>query len=334
MAYSEPIQALIDLLQDRAIAYHPVLARALNSVSAAIWLGQLMYWDGKGTKLDDGWIEKTAAEFEAETALTRREQDTARNACIDCCREVDDVPNTGGVVSYKLQGLPAKSTYKINYAKLQEAILRASPSRGSWPDPTPQSSLALSAKLDSTKAPNKIGGKRTYNTEITSESTSLAQSATASEPEQKPEFQRSTSGIDIPAKLDPLTDIFDRATSSRDSDSAWYIKNWNLPTYLQELCIWFADEMGLVVTKLDKSKWAKGALVLYEMHPTREQIIEACKKAKGQKTSDGKSLTYVWPKSIEGLVKEIVSKAAAPKPKQVTLTEGIDSQGNFVYVMS
>lgn len=149
MAYSEQAQTTITLLQDRPLAYHPALARALGSVNAAIWLGQLMYWDGKGFKHEDGWIEKTAVDMEAETALSGYEQETARNVCM----KLD-------VVEYDRRGLPAMPCYRIRYDQLIEVIAtngqksrlgkrQMNYGNKSGEDPT---------KQDGGKAPNLVGG--------------------------------------------------------------------------------------------------------------------------------------------------------------------------------
>ena len=68
--------ALIELLGDRPVAYHPMLAKRLGSVKAALFLSQLLYWHGKGRHGD--WTWKTFADFYDETGLSRKEQDTAR----------------------------------------------------------------------------------------------------------------------------------------------------------------------------------------------------------------------------------------------------------------
>lgn len=68
--------AIIELLGDRPVAYHPILAKALGDVKAAIWLSQLLYWQGKGKYGD--WTWKSADDFYNETALTRREQERIR----------------------------------------------------------------------------------------------------------------------------------------------------------------------------------------------------------------------------------------------------------------
>lgn len=127
--------ALMELLTDKPIAYHPTYARISGGVQAGIFLTQLLYWTGRGA-LADGWIYKTQGEMEEETALTRREQETARRQLRAC-----------GLIEEKLAGVPATLHFRVNMERLIELL-------------TEQSSLAESAKLDCTKAPNLFGGKR------------------------------------------------------------------------------------------------------------------------------------------------------------------------------
>ena len=57
----------------RPVAYYPSLAKVLGSIKAAVFLAQLMYWTPRGKKAD-GWVFKTAQEWEEETGLTYEEQ--------------------------------------------------------------------------------------------------------------------------------------------------------------------------------------------------------------------------------------------------------------------
>ena len=57
MAYSKEAQALLELLGDRPIAYHPKLAQVLGGVKEALFVSQLLYWHGKGAH-KNGWIWK------------------------------------------------------------------------------------------------------------------------------------------------------------------------------------------------------------------------------------------------------------------------------------
>ncbi len=128
-------ESLISILGDRPVAYHPMLAKKLGGVEVAIFVSQLLYWTGR-SKLPGGWIFKTQAEFEEETGLTRRNQETAR-------RKLKEI----GVLDEALRGVPATMHYRLNLDTLA-AIL----------SDTRQSSMAEPAKLDCTDQPNLHGG--------------------------------------------------------------------------------------------------------------------------------------------------------------------------------
>lgn len=110
MGYSEDATGVIEILQDRPVAYHPALAKAVGGVKEAIFLGQLLYWHGKG-KRSDGWIWKSQAEMEEETALSRTEQETARR-------------NLGklGLIEEKLMGVPATLHYRLDIPQIVETL--------------------------------------------------------------------------------------------------------------------------------------------------------------------------------------------------------------------
>jgi hypothetical protein len=141
--------AVMGLLSDRPVAYHPDVARICGGVKAGVFLSQLLYWSDRG-KRNDGYIWKTQEEWEQETALTRREQETAR-------RELKQ----RGLIDEKLQGVPAKLYYKINTDKLYELLSEY----------YVQTSMAESAILDCTEAPNWDAQKRQTITESTTETT-------------------------------------------------------------------------------------------------------------------------------------------------------------------
>lgn len=75
MKLSEAIRGI-----GRPVAYFPALARFLGSVPAAIYLAQLLYWEGK-TKHE--YLYTDSAEMEEQTALTAREQQRARKLLSD-----------------------------------------------------------------------------------------------------------------------------------------------------------------------------------------------------------------------------------------------------------
>jgi len=63
----------------RPVAFHKIFVDVTGSVTAALMLSQAFYWSKQGRKgYWDGWFFKSADEWEEETGLTRREQETAR----------------------------------------------------------------------------------------------------------------------------------------------------------------------------------------------------------------------------------------------------------------
>jgi len=102
--------ALIKLLGDRPIAYHPILARALGGVVEAVFVSQLLYWYDKG-KLEDNWIWKTQAEWSDETGLTRSNQETARRNLIKM-----------GVLKEKRKGVPGKMHFQLDLDRLADML--------------------------------------------------------------------------------------------------------------------------------------------------------------------------------------------------------------------
>lgn len=62
---------------DRPIAFHRGFVTLTGSVTAALMLSQAVYWSQRSLN-PAGWFYKTADDWEEETGLTRREQETAR----------------------------------------------------------------------------------------------------------------------------------------------------------------------------------------------------------------------------------------------------------------
>ena len=59
------------------VAYYPRLAIALGGVKEAVFVCQLLYWEGKQSD-PERWIHKTLEDVRAETGLSRYEQDGVR----------------------------------------------------------------------------------------------------------------------------------------------------------------------------------------------------------------------------------------------------------------
>jgi hypothetical protein len=92
---------MMDILGTRPVAFNPDLARTLGSVTAGLFLCQLLYWWKKGRNPD--MIYKTVKEFEEETALSKTQQLNAQKICI-----------RKGAIEVLYKGIPQKRHFKIN----------------------------------------------------------------------------------------------------------------------------------------------------------------------------------------------------------------------------
>ena len=143
--------ALIDAMNDRPIAFNRHYVSLGCGINGALMLSQMVYWS-KRTKDKNGYFYKTQDDWEQETGLTRREQETARKRL----REL-------GFVSEHKHGVPCKVHFRVEHDNLYMALVRFSQNS--------QSSMAESAKLECTDAPNSDVGIRQTNTENTQEIT-------------------------------------------------------------------------------------------------------------------------------------------------------------------
>ena len=146
----------------RPVAYFPEIAKAFGSVKAGVFLCQLMYWYRDGKKAPEEWVWKTQAEWHDETALSRREQETARHALVKA-----------GVLEEQRKGVPARMYFHIKWERFDEVMtdhfateeIDAGVVDNSGKDPDPvditpcaereSSSMAESAILECAKAPIK-----------------------------------------------------------------------------------------------------------------------------------------------------------------------------------
>jgi hypothetical protein len=106
--------ALLDLLS-KPIAFHRAFVKIGGSVAAAVMLSQAFYWSrNKASVARDGWFYKPHSEWEEETGLSRREQQTARKHL----RERGLLEERDGSVKGKGRVL----WYRVNRAALFEAL--------------------------------------------------------------------------------------------------------------------------------------------------------------------------------------------------------------------
>jgi hypothetical protein len=125
-------EALLAVITSKPVAYYSAFAQVSGGVTSGVLLSQLFYWTGRGAD-PDGWVYKSQSKWEAETGLTRREQETARKRL----RE-------RGILEEKLAGVPATLHYRVDLDRLIDLLC--------------QTRLADSAKLEGREAPNKDGG--------------------------------------------------------------------------------------------------------------------------------------------------------------------------------
>jgi hypothetical protein len=117
-------------LLGQPIAFHRRLVELTHSVKPAVMLSQMIYWTlhGRDVESRDGWFYKTKTQWEWETGLSVREQDTARV-----------VLRTLGLVHEQRLGVPATLHFRVVLAKLA-ALLAArngwTSSRRDWEDGT------------------------------------------------------------------------------------------------------------------------------------------------------------------------------------------------------
>lgn len=121
---------IVKLLGDReVIAYRPVLARALGSVTATLFLCQAIYWQGiagNGVwwyKLRDAQrdarkemlapTEKRKQSWEWETGLTRAQQEQARELLHEL-----------GLLDEQLMGIPARLHFRVDLSSLENFLTK------------------------------------------------------------------------------------------------------------------------------------------------------------------------------------------------------------------
>lgn len=153
---------LTDFITDRPVAYHPMLAKCVGGVKAAIMLCQLLYWaKGKTAQSRDGWFYKSVAEMEEETGLSKEEQQTARD-------KLDDI----GIIESKLKGIPRHWHYRVNVARLEQVVIER---HSHWKETTANDGGDLPPIL------GDFSSQLNKNHETTQENTHLAPSAPPTE---------------------------------------------------------------------------------------------------------------------------------------------------------
>lgn len=141
-----PLQAMLD----RPVAYHSAFAKLGAGATGALMLSQAVYWSSR-TNDSEGWFYKSQVEWEAETGLTRYEQESARKKLVKL-----------GFMQEKKQGLPCKLYYRVDLEKVQSSLDAENQ----------QTSLGKTSKLACGEPPNQSGENQHAITENTTETTS------------------------------------------------------------------------------------------------------------------------------------------------------------------
>ena len=114
---SPTVEVLKSVLGGRVVSYHPVFARALRSVPAAVILSQAFFWQENAHHRDlkeidgDMYFTATAAEWYEATGVTDDAQVTARKVLCD-----------SGFWREKRAGVPAKLYFRIDLESLVSVI--------------------------------------------------------------------------------------------------------------------------------------------------------------------------------------------------------------------
>lgn len=89
--------------------YIPGLAHVLGSAKAALLVSYLLYWRGKGAKID--YTYKTVPDMHTETGLTKNEQKSAIDICV-----------AAGFLKVVHKGIPRKRHFNLSVDQLEKHI--------------------------------------------------------------------------------------------------------------------------------------------------------------------------------------------------------------------
>lgn len=100
---------ILDMYAEKPIAFIPLLAKISGSAGSGLFISQLLYWYGRGSRGD--WIYKTYNNFHRETYLSRREQENAIA-----------IWSKLGVLEKRILGVPPIRHFRINEDALIELL--------------------------------------------------------------------------------------------------------------------------------------------------------------------------------------------------------------------
>ena len=109
---------LLDIF-DEPIVFHRSYVPIAGGITPALFLSYAGYVGEDQPKEHDGWFTRTQSEWERDTGLTRREQETARRLLREC-----------GLLEERRVGMPAVLWYRVNWVRLREGLEHQS--RKNW----------------------------------------------------------------------------------------------------------------------------------------------------------------------------------------------------------
>lgn len=248
-------------LLDRPIAFQRAFVTLGVGITGALMLSQAIYWSNR-TDDQDGWFYKTMEEWEAETGMTRSEQESARKKLVKV-----------GALQEMKKGVPCRLFYRVNI----EAI------RANLSAENPQSSLQESCKQGCSKPASKRARKPQAITETTTEITpeitadTLLPSSGGLVVLDRIEVPRVEIPADMPGPKDQTCKTFkawaNYAMAYRKRYSAWPVWNAKVGGQLGQLI----DRLGADVAHHVAAHYLKtsDAAVLRKCHSLNELLVNA-----------------------------------------------------------
>lgn len=149
---------------DRPIAFQRAFVSLGVGITGALMLSQALYWS-KRSDDQEGWFYKTMEEWEAETGMTRSEQESARKKLMKA-----------GVLEEVRKGVPCRLFFRVVLeaiaanlgAEIPQSSLRKSRKQGCR---KPASKPAEKPRASSRKTSTQVCGKPAFLTETTTEIT-------------------------------------------------------------------------------------------------------------------------------------------------------------------
>jgi len=135
-------------LLDRPIAFHRCFVDLGAGIQGALILSQAIYWSNR-TSDHDGWFWKTRQQWDDETGLRRRQQESAR---AKLCKL--------GILEEDKRGVPCRVFYRVNWTVLGDLLKNV------------QTRRYKVRQLDGAKRTNKKAQNVPTITETTAETTS------------------------------------------------------------------------------------------------------------------------------------------------------------------